>query len=437
MTTKDEILSLVDKFWNEKPPTEFVAGETYIRTSGKDLDTKDIHSLVAQILTGWLTDGPATATFERDILKFLHNQTRCAAACNSGSSANLLAVSAITAPEFGCRAANPGDEVITTACGFPTTLNPIIQNQLIPVFVDVCLPTYLPDIKEIEQAITPATKAIFIPHTLGNPFDLEAYREMADDAGIWLLSDACDAFGAESNGMQVGTVEDISTLSFYPAHQVTTGEGGVVLSQSPMVNKGVKSFRDWGRSCWCLTGKDDTCGKRHSQKHGVLPFGYDHKYVFSRIGYNLKMTDMQAALGVEQVRKLPEFVAKRRHNWNYLRDGMEKFEKYFVLPEAEKVAYPSWFGFCLTLQKGVHFSRFDLIKHLEAHKVGTRLLFGGNLLLHPAYKNIKKRIFGRLDNSDMIAKDTFWIGCYQDITDEMMDYMLNIFDLFISAHQRA
>ena len=437
MTTKEGILSSVRDFWNERPLEQFVPGETYIPTSGKILDSDDICSMVDAVLDGWLTDGPFADQFEREILEVQNHAPRWAAICNSGSSANLLAVAAITADEFGSRAAKPGDEVITVACGFPTTLNPILHYGLTPVFVDVCLPTYLPDIKEVEQAINPATKAIFIPHTLGNPFDLEAYKEMADDAGIWLLSDCCDAFGAESNGHKVGTIEDISTLSFYVAHQMTCAEGGAVLSISPLLDKVVRSFRDWGRACWCKTGKDNTCGKRFSHQYESLPFGYDHKYVYKRRGFNFKMTDVQAALGVSQIRKLPQFIAKRRHNFQYLRTRMEKFSKYFVLPEAEKNSNPSWFGFCLTLQKGVNFTRLDLIKHLEAHKIGTRLLFGGNLLLHPAYKGIHKRIFGRLDNSDMISKETFWIGCYQNITDEMMDYILNIFDIFIRAHQRV
>jgi len=437
MTTKEEILSLVEEYWNDRPPKSFVPGETYVRTHGAELDTLDIRTLVDVSLSGWVTEGPFAKKFEGAIKDFQKCRTRFVSLCNSGSSANLLAVSAITAEEFGSRAAKPGDEVITPACGFPTTLNPIIQNHLIPVFVDVCFPTYLPDIKAVEQAITPSTKAIFIPHTLGNPIDLDNYREMADDAGIWFLSDACDAFGAESGGMQVGTVEDISTLSFYPAHQVTSGEGGAVLAISAIVDKVIKSFRDWGRSCWCDTGKDNTCGKRFMQKHGSLPFGYDHKYVYSRIGYNLKMTDLQAALGFSQISKLSDFVVKRRHNFQYLHDGLEKYEKYFILPEAEKNSKPSWFGFCLTLQKGAHFNRLDLIRHLEAHKVGTRLLFGGNLLLHPAYKNIKKRVFGRLDNSTTIAEDTFWIGCHQHLTDEMLDYVLNVFDLFICTHKRT
>jgi CDP-6-deoxy-D-xylo-4-hexulose-3-dehydrase len=437
MTTKELILSMVEDYWDGRPLPEFVPGETYIRPHGAEFDTPDIRILVEAALSGWVTDGPFVKKFERAIKDFQKCGTRCISVCNSGSSANLLAVSAITAPEFGSRAAKAGEEVITVACGFPTTVNPIIQNHLIPVFIDVCFPTYLPDIKAVEQAISPATKAIFLPHVLGNPLNLDGYREMADDAGIWFLSDACDAFGAESGGMQVGTVEDISTLSFYPAHQITSGEGGAVLSISPMVDKVVKSFRDWGRSCWCDTGKDNTCGKRFSQQHGTLPFGYDHKYVYSRMGYNFKMTDLQAALGYAQMDKLPDFIGKRQHNFQRLHDGLENFDKYFILPEASENSRPSWFGFCLTLQKGVHFSRLELIRHLEAHKVGTRLLFGGNLLLHPAYKNIKKRVFGRLDNSDTISRDTFWIGCHPHLTDEMLDYVLNVFDIFICTHKRS
>lgn len=415
----------------------FIPGENYIPVSGKVIDDDDILSSVSASLDGWFTEGKLTKEFVKDLRNAFTPNLRFAVPTNSGSSANLLAITAITQKEFGSRALQPGDEVITPAVGFPTTLSGIVQNQLIPVFVDVDFPTYVPRPEIIEMAISDKTKAIFVPHTLGNPFELAKYRDIADEYNLFLLGDCCDALGATVDGVSVGTVEDISTLSFYPAHHITMGEGGAVLTNSPMIVKVVESLRSWGRDCWCEPGKDNTCGKRFGWKCGNLPEGYDHKYIYSRMGYNLKITDTQAALGSSQLRKLPKFIERRVHNHDRLYIGLSRYDDYFILPEATKNSEPSWFGFTLTLRKSLPFTRFELIDYLEKHNVGTRLLFGGNLLYQPAFSKIEHRISDKLFNSDVITKDTFWIGCYPGITDEMIDYTLGIFDDFIKEHKKC
>jgi CDP-6-deoxy-D-xylo-4-hexulose-3-dehydrase len=321
--------------------------------------------------------------------------------------------------------------------GFPTTLAPIIQNNLVPVFVDVDFPTYNPTPDAVDACITQKTKAIFLPHTLGNPFDLEAMRTVADENNIFLISDGCDSLGSKSGGRVVGSVEDMSTLSFYPAHHITCGEAGAVFTDSPMMSKVLESLRGWGRACWCETGKDNTCGKRFCQaKIEGLPEGWDHKYTYSRMGYNLKITDMQAALGVSQLKKLPSFVQKRRENHAKLYSALRKYDDYFILPEATKGSEPSWFGFVLTLRKSLPFNRIELIQYLEDHHVGTRLLFGGNLLLQPAFKGIEYRIADKLFNSSVITTDSFWIGCHPSLTDEMINYTVSVFDEFIKLKGR-
>lgn len=422
---------------NSQISQDFIPGETYIPVSGKVTDEQDILHVVSATLDGWFTEGKWTDEFTKELRKAFEPALRFAIPVNSGSSANLAAITTITQKEFGCRALQPGDEVITPAVGFPTTLSGIVQNKLIPVFVDVDFPTYVPCPDTIDAAIGERTKAIFVPHTLGNPFDLEAYRRIADENNIFLLSDSCDSFGSVVGGMSVGTVEDISTLSFYPAHHITMGEGGAVLTNSPMMAKVIESIRSWGRSCWCDTGCDNTCGKRFSQPEiGKLPAGYDHKYTYSRMGYNLKITDMQAALGISQLKKLPSFINKRRENHAKLYAGLSKFDDFFVLPEATCNSEPSWFGFVLTLRKQLPFTRNDIVQYLEQHKVGTRLLFGGNLLWQPAFQGIEHRISGKLFNSGIITTDTFWIGCYPGIGDAQIAYMLEVISNFLGKYKR-
>lgn len=429
---KRQILSLTREYALEAlGEKKFVPGETYIRTSGEVFSSEEFESLVDVALGGWYTEGKFSHDFEQDLRAFLDNQIRHVILCNSGSSANLLAVSAITQPEFGEKRAKPGDEIITCAVGFPTTVSPIIQNNLVPVFVDMNFPNYAPDPVVIEHAITEKTKGIILAHTLGNPFNIEAIRDICDEYGLWMIEDSCDALGAKYDGKFVGTVGDISTVSFFPAHQITTAEGGAVFTDSPMVKKVIDSLRAWGRGCWCLPGKDNTCGKRFSHQSGALPYGYDHKYIFDRLGYNIQTTDLQSAIGIAQVKKLPGFVKTRSHNWQRLYDGLKKYEKYFILPEATENSEPSWFGFVLTLQKHVPFTRSEIVKYLEDHKVGTRMLFGGNLLRHPAFIKAPHRVFGRLDNANVITECSFWVGVYPGITDEMVDYILEIFEDFL------
>jgi CDP-6-deoxy-D-xylo-4-hexulose-3-dehydrase len=327
----------------------------------------------------------------------------------------------------------PGDEIITVAAGFPTTLNPILQNNLIPVFLDVTLPTYNVDVRYLDEAISPRTRAIFIAHTLGNPYDLNAITAFAQAHDLWLIEDCCDALGATYNGRHVGTFGDIATISFYPAHHITMGEGGAVLSDRPQLTKLIESFRDWGRDCWCEPGKDNTCGKRFDWQLGQLPPHYDHKYTYSHIGYNLKATDMQAAVGVAQMKKLPGFIEARRRNFTRLYQGMRAFEEFFILPEPTPCSEPSWFGFPLTVREDAHFTRDQVIRHLDHCKIGTRLLFGGNLLRQPAYQNIPHRVVSTLTNTDRVMNNTFWIGVYPGITPMMIEYVLDSFDQFLKS----
>jgi CDP-6-deoxy-D-xylo-4-hexulose-3-dehydrase len=429
MITKQQI---IDQLENEFVfGNEFIAGQSYIPVSQMVRDEQDVLHVMQAALDGWFTEGEWTTLFMKELKRAYIPNMRYAIPTTSGSSANLLAITAITQPEFQSRSLKPGDEVITPAVGFPTTVSGIIQNNLVPVFVDVCLPTYNASADSIEAAITDKTKAIVLPHTLGNPFELERLRVLADEEGLWLIGDACDALGSEIDGVWAGSLEDISTLSFYPAHHISTGEGGAVLTNSPMIAKVIESLRSWGRQCWCEPGKDNTCGKRFSHTYEDLPFGYDHKYVYQRLGYNLKITDMQGALGYSQLQKLPKFVEARRHNWQRLYDGMKKWEKYFILPQATKGSKPSWFGFCMTLQKGTPFTRLELVSYLEENKIGTRLLFAGNLTRHPAFKNTEYRIAETLYNADVITNHTFWIGVHPGLTDEMIDYTLERFENFM------
>ena len=402
------------------PQKDFIPGITPIRPSGAVLDASDIQALVDCALSEWLTAGALATRFEKEFAAVVGSRT--ATLVNSGSSANLLAVSALTSPSLGERRLNPGDEVITVACGFPTTLNPIIQNGLVPVFCDVTLPTYNIDVTQLEAARSDKTRAVMIAHTLGNPFDVGAVKQFCDKHNLWLISDCCDALGSTWGGKQCGTEAHLSTCSFYPAHHITTGEGGAVMTNTAGLKKIVESFRDWGRGCFCEPGADNTCGIRFCQpaKAG-LPAGHDHKYSFDHIGYNLKATEMQAAVGLSQLARLPEFTVARKRNFRHLYDLLDGV-KSLILPEATANSAPSWFGLPLSVAPWAKFTRDELIRHLESKNIGTRMIFGGNLLRHPAYQNIVHRKVGDLPASDFVMRKSFWIGVQPALTDEMIDY---------------
>jgi CDP-6-deoxy-D-xylo-4-hexulose-3-dehydrase len=403
----------------------FVAGETPVPVSGKVFDAVEMQYLVDAGLDFWLTTGRFAEQFERRFARLVG--TRHASLVNSGSSANLVALSCLTSPSLGRRCLHPGDEVITVAAGFPTTVNPIVQNRLVPVFVDVTIPTYDIDVTQLEAALSPRTRAVMLAHTLGNPFDLGPVVEFAKRHNLWLVEDCCDAVGATYDGRHVGTFGDLATASFYPAHHITMGEGGCVLTARPRLKKLAESFRDWGRDCWCDPGKDNTCGKRFDWQLGDLPHGYDHKYTYSHVGYNLKLTDMQAAVGLAQLDKLPGFIEARRRNFRILHDGLRDLAAYIILPEATAGSEPSWFGFPIAVRPDAPFDRDQVIRHLEAHKIGTRLLFGGNLVRQPAYNNVPYRVVGDLSNSDFVMTQVFWIGLYPGLTDEMLAFVLDVF----------
>jgi CDP-6-deoxy-D-xylo-4-hexulose-3-dehydrase len=418
------ILDLVAQYYEvAHAPRAFVPGVSSVPVSGRVFDAADMQNLVDSGLDFWLTTGRFAAEFEKDLARV--TGAHAATLVNSGSSANLLALTALTSPKLGDRQLKPGDEVITLAAGFPTTLNPILQNRLVPVFIDVTVPTYNLDVTQLEVAKSSRTRAVMVAHTLGNPFDLGAVTEFCHKHGLWLIEDCCDALGATYRGRNVGTFGDVATLSFYPAHHITMGEGGAVLTNEPRLKTLVESFRDWGRDCWCEPGKDNTCGKRFDWQIGELPFGFDHKYTYSHIGYNLKATDMQAAVGVSQLRKLPAFIEARRRNFRYLHEGLKDLKEYLILPEPTPNSEPSWFGFPIAVRPEASFAREQLIRHLNEKKIGTRLLFGGNLLRQPAYQAIPKRQIGNLPNSDFVMKQVFWIGVYPGLTSEMLAHMIS------------
>lgn len=432
---RQRILELVQEYYEaEFAEQEFVPGKTAVPVSGRSFDGDELVNLVDASLDFWLTSGRYAEQFEREFAQTVG--VRHAILCNSGSSANLLALSTLTSPKLGTRQLLPGDEVITVAAGFPTTVNPIIQNKLIPVFLDIDLPTYNIALNHLEEAIGPRTKAIMVAHTLGNPFNLEAVMEVANRHNLWLIEDNCDALGSTYNGRSTGTFGHLATVSFYPAHHITMGEGGCVLTKHSYLKKLVESFRDWGRDCWCAPGKVNTCGKRFEWQQGSLPFGYDHKYIYSHIGYNLKLTDMQAAVGVAQLKKLPYFIETRKRNWRYLYDGLKPLEQFFILPEPTPRSDPSWFGFLLTIRPDAPFTRNELIAYLEEHQVATRLLFSGNLTRQPAYQGVEYRVVGDLTNTDLVMNQTFWIGVYPYLTQEMMDYTLQVFKEFMGKYGR-
>jgi CDP-6-deoxy-D-xylo-4-hexulose-3-dehydrase len=413
---------------------EFVPGESTVPVSGKVLDADDMVALVDSSLDGWLTAGRWTTEFQDTLADYVG--TRAASFVNSGSSANLVALSALTSPKLGKRQLKPGDEVITVAAGFPTTLNPIIQNGLMPVFVDVELGTYDAIGDQLREAVGPKTKAIMMAHTLGNPFDLDLVQELCKEHKLWLVEDSCDALGSTYRGQRTGSFGDTATVSFYPAHHITTGEGGVVFSKHPLVTRQVESFRDWGRDCYCETGQDDTCGKRFQWQLGDLPLGYDHKYTYSHIGYNLKGTDMQAALGLSQLRKLDFFVKRRKENFAYLYERLRGVEG-LILPVATPNSDPAWFGFPITLADDLAVDREELMRHMETKKIGTRLIFAGNLLRQPAYRNIERRVVGDLRNSDTVMNRSFWLGVYPGLTESMIDYMADTLIDYVTGKDGA
>ncbi|WP_228061268.1 lipopolysaccharide biosynthesis protein RfbH [[Phormidium] sp. LEGE 05292] len=421
---RQQILELTRQYYQMQwPGKPFTPGKDPVPVSGKVFDEEELVHLVDASLDFWLTTGRYAEQFEREFARFMG--TRFALLVNSGSSANLLAVSALTSPLLGDRRLQPGDEVLTVAAGFPTTVNPIIQNGLVPVFLDVDIPTYNIDVTRLEEAISPRTKAIILAHTLGNPFNLDAIKAVVQQHNLWLIEDSCDAVGAEYQGQKVGTFGDLATVSFYPAHHITMGEGGCVLINSPLLKRIVESLRDWGRDCWCAPGVDNTCGKRFNWQLGDLPPGYDHKYTYSHIGYNLKLTDMQAAVGVAQLKKLPKFIEQRRQNYAYLYTALKPLEEYLILPEATANSTPSWFGFPITVREEAPISRNQLIRHLESHKIATRLLFGGNLLRQPAYEEIKYRVVGEMKQTDRVMNQTFWVGTYPGLDEPRLNYIVD------------
>jgi CDP-6-deoxy-D-xylo-4-hexulose-3-dehydrase len=429
---RQQILDLTAQYHAAKfPAKEFIPGTSAVPVSGKVIDAADICSVVDSALDGWFTTGRFAKEFERKLANFVG--VRSASLVNSGSSANLVALSALTSPKLGPRQLKPGDEVLTVAAGFPTTVNPILQNRLIPVFVDVALPTYEIDTAQLEAAYSPKMKAVMLAHTLGNVFNLDAVTAFCRKYKLWLIEDCCDALGSTYKGQHVGTFGDIATVSFYPAHHITMGEGGAVLTDRPALQVLIDSFRDWGRDCWCDPGADNTCGKRFAWQLGTLPCGYDHKYTYSHIGYNLKATDMQAALGLSQIEKLPHFIARRKENFATLHAALQPLTEHLILPEPTPHSDPSWFGFPIAVRPTAPFTRDQLTRALEAQKIGTRLLFAGNLLRQPAYEGCEHRVVGDLPNTDFVMNHVFWIGVYPGLTPPMLNHIAKTATDFIAT----
>jgi CDP-6-deoxy-D-xylo-4-hexulose-3-dehydrase len=422
----DLVASYAEARWGE---SSFQPGTTPVPYAARVFDHQELVSLVDSALDFWLTAGRFSEEFERRFASF--QKVKHASLCNSGSSANLLAVSALTSAKLGERQLQPGDEVITAATGFPTTVNPILQAGLVPVFVDVELPTYNVPPEAVEAAVGPRTRAIILAHTLGNPFDVEAIGRIAKDNGLWLIEDNCDAVGSKFNHRLTGTFGDISTVSFYPAHHMTMGEGGCVLTNQASLRRIVESFRDWGRDCWCAPGTDNTCGKRFLWQLGSLPRGYDHKFTYSHIGYNLKATDLQAAVGLAQLEKLPAFIEARKSHWSFLREGLDELAEHLVLPEATPGSDPSWFGFAVTVRPEAPFSRSHLVDFLDGRKIATRTLFAGNLARQPAYADLPLRIEGDLEVSDVVMESTVWLGVYPGLTPVMLEYVVDSVRTFV------
>lgn len=433
---REQILTLVRRYADEAhAPKPFVAGQTPVPVSGRVYGGEEMAALADSALDFWLTSGRFNEAFERELARFAG--VRHALTVNSGSSANLLAVAALTSPKLGERALKPGDEVIGVAACFPTTVNPQLLYGLVPVFVDLRLGTYNADPALIERAMGPRTRAIMLAHTLGNPFDLEPVLALARKHKLWVIEDCCDALGSSYGGRLVGGFGDIATLSFYPAHHITMGEGGAVLTQSGQLRRLAESFRDWGRDCWCAPGKDNTCGQRFGWKLGDLPEGYDHKYVYSHAGYNLKITDMQASVGLAQLDRLPGFIERRRSNFRYLRERFKRMEEFFILPEPTPGSDPAWFGFPLSVRESAPFSREELLRHLDSRKVGTRLLFSGNILRQPYFKDRPRRVAGELANTDFVMARTFWLGVYPGLSEPMLDYAASQVESFVASATRV
>lgn len=428
---KKEVDNLVEKITSiMHKEIDFIPGISSIPVNGRVFDSSEIKNLVSASLDFWLTDGEYSEEFSNKMSSFL--SMKHVRLVNSGSSANLVALSSLTNKKIK-NCIIKGDEVITSAVGFPTTVNPIFQNNLIPVFVDSVIGTYNPTADMIIDAYSDKTKAIFLAHTLGNPFEAEKLRDFANDKNIWLIEDNCDALGSTINGKKTGSIGHISTLSFYPAHHITMGEGGAVITNSNSLKLSIDSFRDWGRDCWCKSGHDNTCNKRYDWQLGELPYGYDHKFTYSNIGYNLKATDLQASIGVTQMDKLENFITLRKRNWNRIDKFIENYTDYFVKHEPTENSDPSWFGYALTVKDNKYFKRDQLVSFLNENRIATRLMFGGNLVKQPAYKDQEYRIHNDLVNADIVMNSTFWIGVYPGIKDEMMDYVFQIFEKFIQT----
>jgi CDP-4-dehydro-6-deoxyglucose reductase, E1 len=429
---REQILALVDRYAEAAFTSKaFEPGTTTVPPSGKVIGAAELKNMVEASLDGWLTTGRFNDAFEQRLANFL--EVKFALTTNSGSSANLLAFSALTSPKLGDRAIKPGDEVITVAAGFPTTVNPILQFGAVPVFVDVHIPTYNIDTTQLEAAISEKTQAIMLAHTLGNPYNLAEVTRIAKKYNLWLIEDCCDALGSTFDGKMVGTFGDIGTLSFYPAHHITMGEGGAVFTNSPSLKRIIESFRDWGRDCYCDPGKDNTCGKRFGWKLGSLPLGYDHKYTYSHLGYNLKISDMQAACALAQMDRLPGFIEARKRNFAFLKERLKSCEDFLILPEATTGSEPSWFGFPITIRDDAGVSRVDLLKCLDKYKIGTRLLFAGNLTRQPYFEGLTYRVSGELKNTDKIMNSTFWVGVYPGLTESMLDYTARQLELFFGV----
>jgi len=442
---RQKIAALVDEYAAlEFSPKPFSAGSSVIPPSGKVLGASELKNMVEASLDGWLTTGRFNEAFEKRFAEFVG--VPYALTTTSGSSANLLAFTTLTSHKLGDRALKPGDEIITVAAGFPTTVNPMLQNGMVPVFVDVDIPTYNIDPQKIEAAVTKRTRAIMVAHTLGNPFDLDAVMAIANKHNLWVIEDCCDALGStyapspiggglgRGKSQHVGTFGHIATCSFYPAHHITMGEGGVVFTKDRDLRTIIESFRDWGRDCYCGPGCDNTCGKRFGQQLGSLPFGYDHKYTYSHLGYNLKITDMQAACALAQMDRLPDFIEARKHNFDFLKARLKSCEEFLILPEATAGSEPSWFGFPITLKEAAGVARVELLKYLDQYKIGTRLLFAGNLTRQPYFKDRSYRISGELAQTDILMNDTFWIGVYPGLSEEMLSFVVEKIETFFGIN---
>lgn len=428
---KKEILELANRYSEALPKEAFVPGKSMVPVSGRVCGQPELRNLMEASMDLWLTVGRFNETFEKELARVMG--VKHVLTVNSGSSANLLAVAALTSPLLKERALKRGDEVITVAASFPTTVNPLLFYGLTPVFVDTHIPTYNPLYAAIEKAVTPKTKAIILAHTLGNPFEAARLKTLADKHGLWLIEDCCDALGSVHESKHVGTFGHIGTLSFYPAHHITMGEGGAVFTSDPLLKRILESFRDWGRDCWCHPGKDNTCGKRFGWQLGDLPQGYDHKYIYSHAGFNLKITDMQAAVGLAQLERLEGFIRKRRENFKILKDSLGPYQDVLELPEATQHSEPSWFGFPITVKKGAPFSRNDLTHHLEQNRIQTRLLFAGNITRQPYFSDVDYKISGNLEQTDRVMSDTFWLGVYPGLTEEMLNYVTGSLAQFIQS----